>query len=93
MKKARSGRHIVETTTDADYASDLALLANIIAQAESDFHTLEEAASDIVLNVNVNKTEAMYFKQKDAITSLSGNLLKSMNQFTYLGNNFHINRK
>ena len=51
--------------TDADYADDLALLTNTPAQAESLLHNLKQAAGGIGLRVNANKTEYMYFKQKE----------------------------
>ena len=38
--------------TNADFADDLALLANKPAQAESLLHSLERAARGIGLNVN-----------------------------------------
>ena len=42
---------------DADYADDIALLANTFAQAESQLHRLEKAAGGIGLQVNADKTE------------------------------------
>ena len=41
---------------------DLALLTDTLAQVESLLHHLEQAAGDIGLQVNANKTEFMYFK-------------------------------
>ena len=73
--------------TDADYADDLALLTNTPAQAESQFHTLEQAAGGINLHVNANKREFMCFNQEGAISTLKGNPLKLVDQFTYLGSN------
>ena len=48
--------------TDADYADDLAPLANTPAQAKSLQHSLEQAAGGIGFNVNSDKTEFMSFK-------------------------------
>ena len=64
--------------TDADCADDLALPVNTSAQTESLLCSLKQAAGDIGLHVNANKTEFMHFKQKGAIFifSLSGKLLK-----------------
>ena len=60
-KKTRSGRYPAETITDADYADDIALLANAPTQAESQLHSLEQAAGDIGLHVNTDKTGFMCF--------------------------------
>ena len=53
LKKDRCKRYPAETKTDADYTDDLALLANTSPQAEY----LLQAAIDIDLHMNVNKTE------------------------------------
>ena len=42
---------------DADYANDIALLANTPAQARTLLHSLEWAATSIGLYVNADKTE------------------------------------
>ena len=59
--------------TDADYADNVALIANTPTQAESQLHWLEQAVRSIGLYVNVNKTEYMSFKRKGNITALSSN--------------------
>ena len=87
LKKARSRRHPAETITDADYADDLALLANTPAQAESLLHSLEQSARGIGLHVNSDKTQFMCFNQGGAISSLNGKPLKEVHQFVYLGGN------
>ena len=56
---------------NADYATDQALLANTPAETESLPHSLEQAAGDVGLHVNENKTEFMHFKQKGAMSTLS----------------------
>ena len=55
--KERSRRYLAQTITDADYADDIALLANSPAQAETLLHSLEWAAGGIGLHVNADKTE------------------------------------
>ena len=47
--------------TDTDYADDLALLTNILAQVESLLHSLEQAAGGIGFYINASKTEFMCF--------------------------------
>ena len=57
LKKKRSRRYPAKTITDADYADDIALLANTTNQAETLLHSLERDAAGIGLLVNTNKTE------------------------------------
>ena len=85
LKKARSRQYPAETITDADYADDLVLLANTLTQAESLLHSLEQVAGGIGLHRNTNKMKYMHFKQEEAISTLSGKLLKLVDKFTYLG--------
>ena len=47
--------------TDADYADDIAILANTPDQAETLLHSLERAAAGIGLYVNAHKTEYMCY--------------------------------
>ena len=68
LKKARSRQYPAQTIKDADYAHDIALLANTPAQAESLLNSLEQAAGNIGLHLNADKTEYMYFNQKDNIS-------------------------
>ena len=56
MKKKRSRRYPAKTITDADYADDIALLANTPNQAETILHSLERAAAGIGLHINAHKT-------------------------------------
>ena len=79
-KKARSRWYPVQTITDADYANDIALLTNSLTQAESRLHNLEQAASDIGLHVNSNKTEYMC-----NIFTLNGGSWKLVDKITYFG--------
>ena len=70
---------------DADYADDLALLANTPNQAETLLHSLERAAAGIGLHVNAHKTEYMCYNQTGNIATLDGASLKLVDKFTYLG--------
>ena len=71
--------------TDADYADEIALLANAPAQAETLLHSMERAAAGIGLHVNAHQTEYMRFNQTGNISILNGSSLKLVNKFTYLG--------
>ena len=48
-RKKRSRMYPAKTITDADYADDIAILANTPAQAETLLHSLERAAAGIGL--------------------------------------------
>ena len=63
LTKKRSKRYPAKTITDADYADDLALLANTPNQAETLLHSLERAAAGIGLHVNAHKSEYMCYNQ------------------------------
>ena len=53
LKKARRRRYSTEIITNEDYADDLMLPVNTPAQAEYLLLSLEQAAKDIGLNLNV----------------------------------------
>ena len=55
-KKVRCRQHPAETTTDTDYADDLALLTNAPSRAESLLHSLEQAVEGVGLYMDRNKT-------------------------------------
>ena len=89
----RSRRYPAKTITDADYADDIALLANTPNQAETLLHSLEWAAAGIGLHVNAHKTEFMCFNQKDDISTLDGTSLKLVDKFSYLGSSVSSTEK
>ena len=84
LAKNRSRRYPEQTITDADYADDIALLANTPIQAESLLHSLERVAGGIGLNGNIDKTEYMCFNQRGDISTLNDGALKLLDKFTYL---------
>ena len=86
-------RIIVTNLRDADYADDLALLANTPNQAETLLHSLERAAAGIGLHVNAHKTEYMYYNQTGNIATLDGASLKIVDKFTYLGSSVSSTEK
>ena len=85
LTKERSRKYPVRTITDADYADDIALLANTPIQAESQQHSLKRATSSIDLHLNADKTEYMCFNQTGDISTLNGSSLKLVDKFTCLG--------
>ena len=93
LTKKRSRRYPAKPITDADYAEDIAILANIPNQAETLLHSLERAAVGIGLHVNAHKTEYMCFNQTGDISTLEGNSLKLVDRFTYLGSSVSSTEK
>ena len=85
MTKKRSRRYPAKTITDADYAEDIAILANVPTQAETLLHSLERGFAGIGLHVNARKTEYMCFNQTGDISALNSSSLKLVDKFTYLG--------
>ena len=88
LTKKRNRKYPAKTITDADYADDIALLANTPNKAETRLHSLERTAAGIGLHVNAHKTEFMCFNQKGDISTLDGTSLKLVDKFTYRGNSF-----
>ena len=86
LTKKRSRRHPAKTITDADYADDIAILANTPNQAETHLHSLERSTAGIGLHINAHKTEYMCFNQTGDISSLEGTSLKT-------GGQIHLPRK
>ena len=85
LKKKRSRRYPAKTITDADYADDIALLANTPNQVDTLLHSLERAAAGIGFHVNAHKTEYMCYNQTGDISTQDGTSLKLVDKFTYLG--------
>ena len=84
LKKAKSRQYPAQTITDADYADDIALLANSPTKAELQLHSLEQAAGGISLHVTADKMEYMCLIKKN-ISSLNGDSLKQVDRFTHFG--------
>ena len=93
MTKQRSRRYPAKTITDADYADDIAILANTPNQAETLLHSLEQAAAGIGLHFNAHKTEYMCYNQTGDISTLDRTPLKLVDKFTYLGSSVSSNKK
>ena len=93
LTKKRSRRYPVKTITDADYADDIAILANAPARAETLLHSPERAAASIVLHVNAYKTEYMCLNQTGGISILGRSSLKLVDKFSYLGSSVSSTEK
>ena len=93
LTKKRSRRYPAKTITDADYAYNIAILANTPNQAETLLHSLEWATAGIGLHVNALKTEYMCFNQTGNISTQEGTSLKRVDKFTYLGSSVSSTKK
>ena len=88
LTKKSSRRYPAKTITDADYADDIALLANTPNETETLLHSLERATAGIGHHVNAHKTEYMCYNQTGDITTL-----KLVDKFTYLGSSVSSTEK
>ena len=96
LTKKRSRRYTVKTITNADnadYADDIAIVANTPDQAKTLLHSLELAATGIGLHVNAHKTEYMCFNQTGDISTLDGTSLKLVDKVTFLGSSVSSTEK
>ena len=93
LAKERSRKYSAHTIMDADYADDIALLANTPAQAKTLLHFLKQAAAGIGLHVNADKMEYMCFNQRGDISTLKGGPLKLVDKFTYFRSSVSSTKK
>ena len=93
LTKKRTRMDPAKTITDADYADDIAILANTPDQAETLLHSLERSAAAIGLYVKAHKTEYMCYNQTGDISNLDGTPLKLVDKFTYLGSSVESTEK
>ena len=90
----KSTRHPAIRLTDTDFADDIALTSNTIKEAQLLLQRVEEAAKQIGLHVNDDKTEFMVFNQPEGIiTSSKGKNLKCVSDFKYLGSWIESSKK
>ena len=85
LKPRTSRRHPAEHITDLDFADDLAIPSNNVADAESLLHALENAATHVGLYCNASKTEYTSSSSNPTIKTFSGNTIKHVQDFKYLG--------
>ena len=83
LRWIRSRRYSTETITDADYADDLALLANTHAQIKPLLHCLDQLTGVVGFCMNANKTGFLCFKREGAILTISSLPLKLVDHLKY----------
>ncbi len=86
LQQRRSRRYPAVKISDADFADDLALITDTIAEAQKFLLSLEEAANAIGLHLNEDKTKYLTVNcEPDTIKAKSGDDLKEVKDFVYLG--------
>ena len=87
LEPKKSRRYPEKKITDADYADDLAVFANLLKDASTLLHLIERTANTVGLHVNATKTEYICLNQDSAtdIKSLNGSNIKKVEDFKYLG--------
>jgi len=72
--------------TDFDYADDIALVSNLVEQAQKMLHRVEAECRNVGLRLNAKKTEIMAYNVAHAkIKTLDGAVLNLTEDFKYLG--------
>ena len=88
LKKRQSSRHPEEVLSDLSYADDIALLENVLKEAEDLVHRDEEASQSIGrLFLNAGKTKFMRPNppSDDQMLSLDGSKIGTVDDFLSLG--------
>ena len=81
----RSRRQPATHITDLDFADDIALVSDLVTNAEALLHSVEDAASLVGLHCNETKTEVISSTPNSSFRSLAGNSIKQVEDFKYLG--------
>ena len=85
---SRSRRHKAEKLADAEFADDVALISDSIAEAQQLLQSLETAAKQVGLYMNEGKTKYLCVnipEEHEDIVSSSGNIIDEVKDFVYLG--------
>ena len=86
IQPRRSRRHPAQHLTDLDFADDLALITELVEDAEALLQSLERGAALIGLYCNKSKTEYINTTESSHnLKSLSGGTIKRVQDITYLG--------
>ena len=87
LAKRKSKRYPAMKITNADYADDLAVLADVLKDATFLLHSIERTAKEIGFYLNADKTEFICFNQdvSERMKSLDGEKIKQVEDFKYLG--------
>ena len=88
LAKRKSKRYPAMKITDADYADDLAVLADVLKDATFLLHSIERTAKEIGLYLNADKTEFICFNQdaSEGMKSFNGEKIKQVKATSPLPN-------
>ena len=90
LDRRRSRRQHPIVITDTDFADDIALISEEIAQAQEMLSRVEFESGRGGLHLNVKKTEVMQYNQgKDSLFAKNGNTTQVVENFKYLGRWMH----
>ena len=92
LAKYKSRRYPAEKITDIDYADDLAITSDNLQNATKLLHSIEEAAQETGLCINLKKTEFMIYNVEGQMSSLRSKI-KNVSSFVYLGSNINSTNK
>ena len=83
----KSPRHPAKAITDLDFADNIALLSDILLQAQNLLSRVERAVDSVGLQMNDSKTKFMAYNIKEDVTLVTktGSHLEQVNDFQYLG--------
>ena len=83
----RSSRHPKETLADLDFADDIALLSNLIKQAQELLLRVERECNNVGLGLNGPKTKYIVYNTEDQppLVTRHGTVLEPKDDFKYLG--------
>ena len=87
IKPRQSSRKNAEKISDTDFADDIALITDDIADAEILMQEVEKMAATAGLHMNESKTKFMTvnIENPSTLTSVSGKNIEHVEDFTYLG--------
>ena len=87
LKKRQGIRMCPVCLMDLDFADDIALVSNEIAQAQEMLERVETSAASVGLIANAKKTKVMMFNQPTGvqIKTKDDTVLEEVKEFTYLG--------
>ena len=88
LAKRKSKRYPAMKITNANYADDLAVLADVLKDATFLLHSIERTAKEIGLYLNADKTEFICFNQdaSEGMKSFNGEKIKQVKATSPLPN-------
>ena len=87
LRKRKSRRVPLITVIDMDFTDDIALVSEVIKEAQEMLTRVEKSAKRVGLSMNTGKTKYMSYNtnQQIEIKAIDGSNLKMVEDFKYLG--------